>query len=187
MAPSQHDWKIVYRDVKQQQNKQILTNIKSVELMNLVGTHQQQEETLKIGFLRKRLWLVGWLVGWLCWCLMSLSTIFQSCQDGSSHRFLGITSTFGWVNVSCSRTQICGGRYQIPRPLAPESKSLPLSHCSPLWKVDSFARLPLFCGQIYHRSLIKLYFGPCNHTYVWTIRPNYRQMLPKDADWMINS
>ena len=48
-----------------------------------------------------------------------------SAMSGRSHRFLGITSTFRGVNVSLLKdtTQ--------PRPLATESKTLPLGHHAP--------------------------------------------------------
>ena len=54
-----------------------------------------------------------------------------SVMSGRSHHFLGITSSFRGVNVSCSRTQHGGGRSRIPRPLAPEYEALPLGHGAP--------------------------------------------------------
>ena len=37
--------------------------------------------------------------------LLNVAVNNFSVMSGRSHRFLGITSTFGEVNVSCSRTQ----------------------------------------------------------------------------------
>ena len=56
-----------------------------------------------------------------------------SVMSGQSHRFLGITSTFLEVNVSCSRIQHGDlSEDRTPRPLAPESDALPLGqHTSP--------------------------------------------------------
>ena len=45
---------------------------------------------------------VGWLVGWL---ILNAPVNIFSVMLGRSHRFLGITSTFGGVTVPCSRTQ----------------------------------------------------------------------------------
>ena len=51
-----------------------------------------------------------------------------SVMSGRSHRFLGITSTFWEVNVSCSRIQHGDlSEDRTPRPLAQESDALPLS------------------------------------------------------------
>ena len=45
------------------------------------------------------------MVGWLIKLILNVPVNNFSVMLGRSHRFLGITSTFGEVNVPCSRTK----------------------------------------------------------------------------------
>ena len=76
------------------------------------------------------------VVGWLYWGLTSQSTIFQSCRDGAIASWV-INQYFRGVKCLAQghNTAAVGSN---PRPLAPESDTLPLSHRAPLLKDSGY-------------------------------------------------
>ena len=69
------------------------------------------------------------ILGWLCWGLTSQSTIFQSCRDGAIASWV-INQYFRGVKCLAKGHNTATVGLE-PRPLAPESDTLPLSHRAP--------------------------------------------------------
>ena len=70
----------------------------------------------------------------LCWGLMSQSTIFQSCWDGATASWV-INQYFQGVKCLAQGHNTAEVGFE-PRPLAPESDTLPLSHRAPLMRKE---------------------------------------------------
>ena len=107
---------------------------------------------------------------WLCHCvfclfvliLLSQSTIFQSCWDGSS-----LNQYWAADKVSCSRTQhsdSAGGETRTSNPSIPSLTLYHLSHCAPLAlcssilmphsvHMEKFTFILLFC--LFHLNIIE--------------------------------
>ena len=97
---------------------------------------------------------VPWGFVCLCWGLTSQSTIFQSCRDGATASWV-INQYFRGVKCLAQGHKTAAVGFE-PRPLAPESDTLPLSHRAPLGALgDTWQnRSPVRFYSIYNNSLL---------------------------------
>ena len=104
--------------------KTLWWDVKMCSSLSLRCSYMSLSTLFKTNVLQTHAWFVC-----LCWGLTSQSTIFQSCWDGATASWV-INEYFRGVKCLAQGHNTAAVGLE-PRHLAPESNTLPLSHCAP--------------------------------------------------------